>query len=141
MRRACHRIRVLQPRYIESSYLSIMRVLDGLVECARSQVMLLPRDGDSAVERGRRGGPDVLVRFGEGGRLHAGVVEVDVGPTCQRVGGEGKVMVGQDVCDACDGPCADQLPLGHQTRGEPCFMRPPISTPAPRDCLDSRTAN
>jgi hypothetical protein len=97
-------VRLPQPQYyIERSYLSIMRVLDGFVECAGGQVMLLPRDGDSAVKRGRRGDPDVLVRFGEGGRLHAGVVEVNVGPTCQRVGGEVKVIVGQG-CQGCD-PC------------------------------------
>jgi hypothetical protein len=49
-----------------------MRVLHGFLEGGRGKVMLLPRGGYSVVVGGRRGGPDVLVGFGEGGRLHGG---------------------------------------------------------------------
>jgi hypothetical protein len=46
------------------SDLGIMRVLDGFLECSRSEVMLLPRGGYAVVVGGRRGGPDVLMGFG-----------------------------------------------------------------------------
>jgi hypothetical protein len=43
------------------------------MECGGCEVVLLPRGGHSVVERGRRGGADVLVGFGEGCRIHGGV--------------------------------------------------------------------
>ena len=55
------------------SYFGIVSVLYSFMESGRSEVMLLPRYGDSAVEGGGRCSPYVLVRLGEGGRLH-GVV-------------------------------------------------------------------
>jgi hypothetical protein len=42
------------------------------MECGGCEVVLLPRDGHSIVERGRRSGADVFMGFGEGGRLHTG---------------------------------------------------------------------
>jgi hypothetical protein len=42
------------------------------MECGGCEVVLLPRGGHSIVERGRRSGADVLMGFGEGGRLHTG---------------------------------------------------------------------
>jgi hypothetical protein len=44
------------------------------MERGRGQVMFLPRNSDSAVEGGGRSGTDMLVRFGEGCRLHGSVV-------------------------------------------------------------------
>lgn len=124
---------------MEYSYLGIMGVLDGFVERGRGEVMLLPRDGHSAVERGCRSGPDVLVRFGEGGRLHVVGDCVDIDPTCQRVGGEVKVIV--PVWSRClrlpASAAADQLALGHQTCGER-FMRPAMSD-QPQPCFAALT--
>lgn len=51
-----------------------MGILNGFMECSGSEVMLLPRSGYSVVEGGCRGGPDMLVGFCEGGRLHGGIV-------------------------------------------------------------------
>jgi hypothetical protein len=49
-----------------------VRILHGFMECGGCEVVLLPRGGHSVVERGRRSGADMLVGFGEGGRLHGG---------------------------------------------------------------------
>jgi hypothetical protein len=54
--------------------LRVMGILNSFIKCGGSQVMLLPRSGYSVVEGGCRGGPDVLVGFSEGGRLHGDIV-------------------------------------------------------------------
>jgi hypothetical protein len=72
------------------SDLGVMRVLHRFVEGGRSAVMLLSRGGYAVVVGGRRSGADVLVGFGEGGRLHR--VGGCGGGTCsvwRRGGGEG----------------------------------------------------
>jgi hypothetical protein len=52
------------------SDLGVMSVLHGFLEGRRSEVMFLPRSGYSVVVGSSRSYPDVLVRFGEGCRLH-----------------------------------------------------------------------
>ena len=52
------------------SYFGIVSILNRFMERGRGEVMLLPRYGNSAVEGSGRCSPYVLVRFGEGGRLH-----------------------------------------------------------------------
>lgn len=48
----------------------VMGILDSFVKCSGSEIVLLPRNGDSVIECRSRSSADVLVGFGEGGRLH-----------------------------------------------------------------------
>ena len=52
------------------THLSIMCILDSFMECSGSEIVLLPRNSYSIIERRSRSSADVLVGFGEGGRLH-----------------------------------------------------------------------
>jgi hypothetical protein len=64
----------------------------------RRVVMLLPRSSYSVVEGGSRGSPDMLVGFGEGGRLHvAGVYDIWTCSAC----GVGQVAVWTVFATAC----------------------------------------
>lgn len=65
-------IRTSPARRGHDAYLGIAGVLGGLVKGGGGEIMLLPRRRNALVERGRRGGADVLVGAGEVGRLHGG---------------------------------------------------------------------
>lgn len=65
------------------NYLSIMSVFNSFVELRCSAVMSLSRGRNSVIEGCGRGGPDMVVSFGEGCRFHGFVDDMR---TCSCVG-------------------------------------------------------
>lgn len=54
------------------THFSVMGILNSFVKCSGSEIVLLPRNSYSVIERRSRSSAGVFVGFGEGGRLHVG---------------------------------------------------------------------
>jgi hypothetical protein len=98
MRRAYKHVRHYTITVSYYPHLGIMGVLNSFVKCCRRMVVFLPRSGYSVVEGGSRGCSDMLVGFGEGGRLHPAVAyDVWTYSAC----GVGQVAVWTVFATAC----------------------------------------